>query len=217
MGKPQSNNYLKILILSAFLVVLGSVIFIVSLSKGSQTTATAPVGNSNPIPAANAEISGQQPKTIDVLSPDGKFDLTMKDETNQNSQIYTFSVTDTSSGLVKELFTKTTALDDVLSAPLNAFSPDDKFIFLKEANNGAADYYVLNASGALFSDGSQTRDISAPFATKYSSNYVVSDITGWAAPTLVVINTNKVDGNIGPSFWFDVPSKSFIPLSTRFN
>jgi len=217
MDKPRSNNYLKITILSAFLVILGSVIFIISLLKQPETTPATPAANSNPIPAANAQTPSQQPKTVDVLSPDGKFSLTMKVKSDQNSNIYTFSVTDTSSGLSKELFTKTTTSGDVLSPPLNAFSPNDKYFFLKEVDNGVADYYVLSASGISFSNGSQTLDISSPFVVKYSANYVITDVTGWAAPTLVVINTNKVDGSLGPSFWFDVSTKSFIPLATRFN
>ena len=54
------------------------------------------------------------------------------------------------------------------------------------------------------------------FAQKYA-DYKITDVTGWAAPTLLVVNTDKLDGTVGPSFWFDVASLSFTRLSTRFN
>jgi hypothetical protein len=87
---------------------------------------------------------------------------------------------------------------------------------LKETNSAQTSYFVLTTSGAPVTKDAQTLDILSLFTAKYP-NYTITDATGWAGPTLVVINTNKSDGGIGPSFWFDAGSQSFIQLSTRFN
>ena len=96
------------------------------------------------------------------------------------------------------------------------FSSDDKYLFLKETTGNQITYFVLTASGLPVTKDAQTVDFSSLFTAKYP-DYVITDATGWAAPTLVVINTNKTDGKVGPSFWFDVQTKSFIQLSERFN
>jgi hypothetical protein len=52
-------------------------------------------------------------------------------------------------------------------------------------------------------------EISELFYAKYSE-YKITDITGWAAPNLLIVNTDDVNSEEGPSFWFDVSSKTFI-------
>jgi hypothetical protein len=153
-------------------------------------------------------VEAQTPELTNVNSPDGKLTLTMKKEKNQNGIVYTFITTDTVSGIQKNIFTKTVSPGDVISIPANTFSPDDKYIFLKEENLGQSDYFAVTPAGTL--------DISGSFSLKYPK-YKITDVTGWGGMTLIVVNTNKEDGSLGPSFWFDISGKSFIQLSTRFN
>ncbi len=151
--------------------------------------------------AANPDVS--------IISPDGKTNLTMKTVVDNNSIIYTF----TTNNLI---YTKTTTKDDIFAIPFNSWSPDNKYVFLKETNGNTTSFLVLNSSGVPFKDGSQYINISDNFTQKLN-NYKLDDITGWAAGTLLVLNTNKIDGEKGPSFWFDLTSSTFIQLSNRFN
>ena len=140
----------------------------------------------------------------DVLSPDGKVTLTMREKKVETGVIHTFLV----SG--KGIFSKTLPEDGDLSIPYNAFSPDNKYIFLKQIVSGKVDYFVLPLS-----DGTEI-DFSGPFAEKFGSELVIDEATGWGGVDLVVINTQKVGGGKGPSFWFEIPSRSFIRLSHAF-
>jgi len=131
----------------------------------------------------------------------------MKESKTQDNTTYSFLTTN-SDGTQKEVFTKIVPSTSTLSIPANTFSPDDKYIFLKEDDSGLVDYFVVTPSGTL--------DISSLFAAKYP-NYKITDVTGWGGMTLIVVNVNNSDGSIGPSFWFNVSGKSFIQLSDRFN
>ena len=176
----MDKHQFKIIILLVFVIALIGFIFVLSNKKQLKN-------EPNPLPVANAQV----PSVSSVTSPDGKFTLTM----TQKGTNYTFSSE-------KINFVKTVSAGTVLSIPLNTFSPDNKYIFLKEESSGQADFFVVTPSEDL--------DINALFLAKYS-DLVITDVTGWAAPTLVIINTKD------RSFWFDVASKSFISLSTRFN
>jgi hypothetical protein len=199
MDKRQS----KFIIFSCLLI---SIIFVVFVLRPKIQT---PTSNASPTPTPLAIPVALAAQPESVTSSDGKMTIdAMKLTDDKGSTAYTFLVTDKDSGIQKGVFTKTEAPGATLSIPANTFSPDDKYVFLKETSTTSTDFFVITSSGTL--------DISGPFAAKYQ-NYVITDVTGWAAPTLVVINTNKVDGTLGPSFWFDVSSKSFIQLSERFN
>jgi hypothetical protein len=132
----------------------------------------------------------------------------MRQEKGSGAVTYKFVVKDEESGVQKEIFTKTEAAGVTLSIPDNTFSSDNKYVFLKETSASGVIYLVLADT--------QTFDVSSLFTAKYP-NYVITDATGWAGPTLLIINTDKASGGIGPSFWFDVASNSFIQLSSRFN
>lgn len=137
------------------------------------------------------------PKLTDIKSPDGKDTLNVKEEKNKENITYTFTTS-------KQIFTKTVPTGTVISVPFNTFSPDNKYIFLQEGNT----YFVPLKDEIL--------DINALFLEKHPE-YKITDVTGWGGMTLIVVNTDKVSGGQGPSFWFDVTNQSFIRLSTRFN
>lgn len=187
MDKRQS----KVTILVCLIIAVVVVFF--GFKARGQT-----VGNV-PIPPAVPEA--QASEIISVGSPDGKFNLTMKEKKGQESTTYTFNSE-------KINFAKTVPTGVTMSIPFNTFSPDNKYVFLKENGLGTTSYTVIAPSGII--------DVSSLFEAKYE-DFVITDATGWAGPTLLVINTDKEEGGKGPSFWFDVASRSFIQLSNRFD
>ena len=202
MDKRQTRiTILACLLISGVLVFFG-----LNTRKGVSNS------SSYPPPIANAQASQE----TSVGSPDGKFTLTMKEDKGKDTVTYTFLIKDESSGSQKEIYSKTVPVGANLSIPFNTFSPDNNYIFLKETGLSQAGYFALTASGAPVAKDAQTLDISTLFVNKYT-DYKIAEATGWAAPTLVVINTTKSNDGMGPSFWFDVASKSFIQLSNRFN
>lgn len=156
-------------------------------------------------------------QTSVVDAPDGSHSLTVKEEKKaKNTVAYTFSVSTQNSSSQKTIFTRTLEEGSSFSVPQNTFSPDDKYIFLKETAKDKINYIVLTSSGDPITKDSQTITFSDLFAVKLP-DYKITDVTGWAAPDLIIINTDKLDGSTGPSFWFEVPTQSFIRLSNRFN
>jgi hypothetical protein len=167
-----------------------------------------------PSPAPVPEVQASQLTTVG--SPDGKMSLTMKQKKGDGTVTYTFLITDETSGSQREIFFKTVPSGTAFTVPNNTFSSDNKYVFFKEISLGSVDYHVLTSSGEPVYKDSQSFNFSSLFSEKYE-NYVITDATGWAGPTLVVINTDKSGGGTGPSFWFDVASRSFIQLSNRFD
>ncbi len=194
MGKHQS----KFIILASLAISLVAVFFVLRPKSQPSGSLSAPP----PVPVVRAA----EPTVVG--SPDGKMSLIMRKEKGNDTVTYKFTLKDEASGAQKEIFAKTEAAGATLSIPDNTFSSDNKYVFLKETGPSGVVYLVLTET--------QNFDVSSLFTAKYQ-NYVIADATGWAGPTLLVINTNKVDGGTGPSFWFDVASHSFIQLSTRFN
>ncbi len=194
----EKHHYKILLVIFVLIAALGF-IFVKFSAKPQKGVIFSPP----PMPVAEA----QAPELTKVDSPDGKLTLTMKKEKTQNGVFYSFFTTDLT-GVKNIVFTKIASAGATFSIPANTFSPDNKYIFLKEEYLGQTDYFLPTESGIS--------DISSLFAARYP-DYVVTDITGWGGINLIVINTDEKSGEVGPSFWFDVPYKNFIRLSTRFN
>lgn len=199
----MEKHHYKLLILIFVIIAIASVFFVKFSKVPENSDSTAFEPTPAPVPVAEA----MEPTFSNVDSPDGKLILTMKKENTQSGDYLTFYTTDLA-GIQKTIFAKTASIGATLSIPANTFSPDNKYVFLKEVFGGVANYFIPIPSEII--------DISSMFTAKYP-DYVVTDMTGWGGINLIVINTDKVSGGIGPSFWFDVPSRSFIKLSSRFN
>lgn len=194
----------KILILIISLAI--SVVIFFSWQKGKTEV---PEEVKDIIPEAQAS------DLEDVMSPDGKVSLEMKKNNQEGDTFYSFLLNNEENGSQKLLWDRMVS-GGTMSLPFNAFSPDNKYVFLKEEVGGSINYFVLKTSGEeMYGDGSAFC-FSDMFKEKYQ-DYVITDVTGWGGVGLIIVNTDKVDGGTGPSFWFDVTSKSFIRLSTRFN
>jgi len=150
-----------------------------------------------------------------VMSPDGSETLVMKKQVGQKSTSYSFSILTKATNTEKSLFMKTTPDTQNYELPANSWSPDSRFIFIKETTLQATNYYVLSTTDDSLNMDTNQVNIQTYFSGKYP-NYSITDVTGWAAPDLIVVNT-KTDTGGFLSFWFYVPNKSFIPLGTQFH
>ena len=186
--------------------------FLVSRNKINQSNLyqmmpVFPTAEPTPTPPSPLE-------TIDFDSPDGTKILTMKKQKTANSVVYSFSTSVKSDASQKLIFSKKEPLSQELSIPFNTWSPDNTYFFLKETTPALNHYYVFKSTESLMSVD-QAIDIQALFLQKLPQ-YTLDDVTGWADPNLLVVNTKNAQAETGPSFWFEVSSKSFIQLSTHF-
>ncbi|KKQ38162.1 MAG: hypothetical protein US54_C0016G0003 [Candidatus Roizmanbacteria bacterium GW2011_GWA2_37_7] len=155
-------------------------------------------------------------KTEFMDSPDGTETLTMERQEKGDKFRYSFFTSDTSKEAQQFIYTKELTLSyGQLSIPYNTWSPDNTYFFIKESTASQNNYYVFFASGENFSDYSQYLDIQRLFEEKIQG-FTISDVTGWAAPTLLIINTQEQEGEQKVSFWFDVQTQSFTRLGTYF-
>ncbi|OGK11473.1 hypothetical protein A2954_06385 [Candidatus Roizmanbacteria bacterium RIFCSPLOWO2_01_FULL_37_12] len=76
-------------------------------------------------------------------------------------------------------------------------------------------YFVLPASDSLPDSDLENIDVNDLFSQNYPQ-YALTEITGWAAPNLLILNTTAEGGERGPSFWFDISAQTFIQLGTLF-
>lgn len=199
MVKRRSNLILPLIIAVA---ALGALVF------WRSTPQPAPIQvASEPSPSPELILSGQ--------SADGKVNL--KISRKQGAETSTWTLTaNREKEAAKRIWTATLANNIMVSIPLNTVSPDNKYLFLRQAETGKTNYLVLSTTGELLSPDSPAIEFAELFASK-QPNYKITEVTGWAAPTLIVVNTDKITGGTGPSFWFDLASRSFIQLSNRFD
>jgi hypothetical protein len=205
--------------LSAVIVAaLVSVFFVWHNSQNSQPkfyiASSMPGNASSPTPTVTPSIMPTpQVSTTSQISPDGTKKVIMKVTHNADAtQKYEFSTADGSGGNEQPLYTTTLSGSDSISIPFNTWSPDNKFLFLSK---NTTDALVFNASGTPFANGDAFLDIADTFQQRAITNTIAA-ITGWASPTLIIVNTTTPNNTKGSSYWFEVPSKAIIQLSTQF-
>lgn len=157
-------------------------------------------------------VSANQLQESEVSSSDGKMKLIMRVEEGKDKvKTYSFFTVDISGKNRKTLFTKTVSLGGEMSIPRNSWSPDNKYLFLIENEEGSTNVLVFKASGEIFQNSQQYLDLRALFKSK--AGYSINNATGWASPTLIYVTTLSDDSTKGPTFWFDLSSHSFIQLA----
>lgn len=174
------------------------------------------------IPLMKNTVSVQETPTISPspvvnevsqVSSDGTKKVVMRTtQLTGGKTAYSFSTTDGQNNNEQPLYTTTLSSSENMSIPFNTFSPDNQYLFLLKNGNDAL---VFKTSGEAFSDGQPYFDVTDLFA-KRNTGYNFSEATGWASPTLLIINTLTQNDVKGASFWFEVPSKAIIQLSTQF-
>lgn len=148
-------------------------------------------------------------------SPDGSKILTLKKQPTKNRQKYSFYTSSTGDG-ERLIFYKELEKGGDISIPYNAWSPDNKYVFLKETTSTFNNYYVFLSSGNPISDNAQYVNIQELFSQKLP-DYKIVDVTGWADPALIIVNTQPNEGGQNISYWYDVTGQSFIRLGTYFD
>src|SRR3989338_6775873 len=97
-------------------------------------------------------------------------------------------------------------------------SPDgEKKVIMKVTENSGENksIFVFKATGESLTDTEKYFDAADIFRQKGTGNNF-AEATGWASETLIIINSKKPDKTKGFSYWFEVPSKAIIQLSTEF-
>ncbi|OGD62162.1 hypothetical protein A2160_01250 [Candidatus Beckwithbacteria bacterium RBG_13_42_9] len=199
---------LPLLIVSLFLVAFAVGAFLQKYySKADQPRPNNSSLNQPEKLAAQAQRS-------EIRSGDGTVTLISKVESKPDqSQDYSFFVANLSGNDQTErlIFTRTLAAGGNISLPGNSWSPDNKYLFLKEKDQtGSINFLVLKASGEAFADGEQYLDVISQFSQKMPG-YLLQDATGWASPTLLNITTMTENGTKkGPSYWLEVTSGAIL-------
>jgi hypothetical protein len=199
--------------------------FLISIAAGISVFFVIQKNNYQPqfsiasgIPSVSVPAEVISPKVIisSQISPDGTKKVIMKiTENPDNTKTYDFSVSDENGANEQFIFAKTLSSSNNMVIPFNTWSPDDKYFFIEQNAGGNKSVFVFKATGALFTDTETYLDAADSFIQKNTGNNF-DEATGWASETLVIINTKKSDNTKGPSYWFEVPSKAIIQLSTEF-
>lgn len=209
---------------TVFFIILASamVLFAVySFKKPQQNKVQAPINSPLPTfilqPTATPTPIPFVPTTTTTSwgSSDGKESVVMDKTINKDTTVsYTFAVKNTSTNTSQTFFHDTVASSSSFTIPFNTFSPDNNYLFLTETIDGTVHYMVFKLSGQDFANGNVYLDITPLFAS-YTSSDTFTEVTGWADPTLLVVNAKTSSGSLR-SFWFDVTTTSFIPLAHTF-
>ena len=155
------------------------------------------------------------PQITSQLSPDGKKLLTMTVTTNEDlSKSYVFATSD-ADGNNQKIIYSTMNTQYPISIPFNTWSPDDRYVFITETTSQGSEAIVLKADGEQITDTESSINLTKDFTAKIT-NSLYDETTGWASETLLLVNTKTPDGKKGLSYWFEVPSKAIISLSTQF-
>jgi hypothetical protein len=168
-----------------------------------------------PVPIQVMTEASPSPEPIlSAISADGDVTLKMK-QTKEADTITWILTAGQAEEAAKTIWWQVLPYDTTMSIPFNTVSPDNKYLFLKQTGPDKTGYLVLTVSGEPIMPETQTIEFAELFESEHPE-YVITEVTGWGGIDLIVFNTDKIEGGIGPSFWFDVASKSFILLSNRF-
>lgn len=166
--------------------------------------------------APSPTVSLPEPKITSQISPDGLKLLTMTQSANYDTtKSYSFVASDADGGNKQEIYTASSSGKDGMSIPFNAWSPDDRFVFVNRIDAAGTSAIIMRADGSSLTSSSQVFDAKAMFEARGMGD-IYKEATGWASETLVIINTVRENGDKGSSYWLEVPSGAIIPLSVQF-
>lgn len=152
--------------------------------------------------------------TTSQISSDGTKKMTMKEIKGVTTNSYTFTLADIPTKTSNTIFFQTVATSSAMSIPFNVFSPQNTYFYLEQIDSGTKRFLVFKTSGENFANGLKYLDVTEIFKS-YSTDNTMPLATGWGDDTLLVVNAKSTNGQ-GISFWFEVPSQHFIPLSNYF-
>lgn len=196
------------------IVAAASIFFVVQKNNNFQPQLS--VASAIPAISVPTEAITSKVTISSQISPDGSKKVVMKVTQNtDDTSTYEFATLDGNGANEKSIFTKTLDSSSNMTVPFNTWSPDNKYFFIQQNTGSDKSIFAFKENGEAFSDTEQYFEVTDLFKMKETGNNF-SDATGWASETLIIINTTKEDGEKGPSYWFELPSKAVIQLSTEF-
>ncbi|HEX7042118.1 MAG TPA: hypothetical protein VF189_02620 [Patescibacteria group bacterium] len=193
--------------------IIGTVLAMTSNhnSKSPSSFVIPVIQNTNSLPSI-----APNNKTISVqLSPDGTKKVTMTTIVNSTkTKSYTITTSTDSGEDETTVYTTNLPQSESLNIPFNTWSPDNQYIFIEHITSDNTEALVMRADGKPLSGSENTFNVTNLFDLRNTGNSY-QQTTGWAADNLLIINTTK-NGAKSASYWFEVPSKAIIPLSTQF-
>lgn len=212
--EKHRNNFFLYFLLSGLVLAI-SLLLLSSFKAANEVSAPSLVSADVPKPLPQEEP--KKDEVVDILSPDGKTTLRMKNGKETGGTILqSFYIITENNNDPEIIFTKVSPSDNLISVPYNTFSPNDKYILLKYEKSGEVKYLVLSTDGKEIQENSKPVEITELFYKAFPE-FIITDVTGWGGYTVIVVNTDTKDGKTGPSWWLDMTNLSFIRLSTRFN
>jgi hypothetical protein len=154
----------------------------------------------------------KQAITANQVNPDASYNLRLISKNEGDYFSYSLSYSKKDADTENTIYTETFNENTKLSIPFNTWSPDNKYVFLKSEDSVLTDYLVYKITD---NQAKNPIRITKIFREKYQ-DYVIKDVTGWAAPSLLILVTTNSSDEVGPSFWFNVTSQTFTQLSTKF-
>ncbi len=192
--------------ISIFIIVLTFLTFFITAGLNNKKNKTLTISAAPPV-VTPIEIE----TTNSMDSPDGTKTLTIEKRNN----FYIIFVISNEDNKKVQIFKKEKINSSQLEIPYNAWSPDNFYFYLKEKNAAVDNYLVFQSSGELFFNNLSYLTLQEPFKINIP-NFTIKEATGWATPNLIIVNTEENDSGYKASFWFEVPSQSFIQLGTYF-
>ena len=203
----------------AFLLIIGAIlgfVFAINLNNFTKVRFLSMPAVENPQETNSAEDISPKIETFTQISSDGTKNLSVKIITNRDeTKTYEFTTSDIDNSNQVLIYSATLNNEEDIKIPFNSWSPDNIFIFLEKFSPSGRSAIVMRANGQLFIDSLPYADIARLFAAKNTNN-TYKETTGWASENLLIVNSTKQDGSMGPSYWFEVPSMAIIQLSTDF-
>lgn len=194
---------------SLLAVVITMSLMVVTNNKRTYSVSLEPLDPiSTPLPTPLPTPTPAPLLNIMQISPNGSHEVQIKAH-NDNYQLTFTRQEENTKHLLYSLpieKNKTPAL------PFNSWAPDHKYVFIKVLTESNLEYLVFPVTDKQVEEPVLVVEL---FNQKYPDLTVV-DVTGWAAPNLLIVNTTTSNGEIGPSFWFNPATKSITQLSTLF-
>ncbi len=152
---------------------------------------------------------------VSEISSDGSKKVILKTRQNKDeTKSVKLSTEDSGGGEQQVIFDITLEKDKSIIIPYNTWSPDNKYFFIRENTSAGTEIMVFNAKGEPFASGETYLDLTGLFRKQEAGNNF-SEATGWASETLIIVNAATKD-NTKISYWFEVPDKAVMQLSTVF-
>lgn len=191
----------------AVFVLIAAGISYFTLDNNTKTQTPTPITVITPTPQPNVV------QKTEVHSPDGtvKVILTSQKQDNETTT-YTVMAAKITGENQKYIFNKTGDKETSIVLSQNAWSPDNKYLFVLEKKRDVITALVFKASGDVFANNDAYLDVAPLFMTK-NKTLEIANITGWASESLLYVQTKTESLTKGPTFWFDIDSKNFLQLA----